>query len=238
MKHLFLVILLSILCYNNIAAQTFYASRIKDEITINKTYIVIGYNKTHLIPNYVGEKLVYDMTVGEERREPGFYPETDLPEQYQTRSKLYTNSGYDRGHLAPAADFKRDRKAMYDSFTMANVAPQWPSVNRGKWQQLEDSVRLYSKYVDTLYVITGTIIQEPIKKLQNTNITIPMYFYKAILGKSGRYYKVSCAWIVNNSMSKVSKRITINELEKIVGRNLFYKKNNETVEDKILLPEI
>ena len=37
-------------------------------------------------------------------------------------------------------------------------------------------------------------------------------------------------------MSLVSKQMTINELEKFIGRNLFYKKNNETVEGKILLP--
>ena len=37
-------------------------------------------------------------------------------------------------------------------------------------------------------------------------------------------------------MSLVSKQMTINELEKFIGRNLFYKKNNENVEGKILLP--
>ena len=49
-------------------------------------------------------------------------------------------------------------------------------------------------------------------------------------------YKVSCAWLFNNDISLVSKRMAINELEKFIGRNLFYKKNNENVEGKILLP--
>ena len=59
---------------------------------------------------------------------------------------------------------------------------------------------------------------------------------QAIIGKKRNRYKVSCAWLFNNDMSLVSKQMTINELEQFIGRNLFYKKNNENVEGKILLP--
>ena len=223
-----------ILCIS-VYSQSFYISKAKNEVVIEKTYITIGYNTEYNIPNYVGEKLVYSMTVGTEKREPGFYPETALPVEQQMRSKQYTGTGYGRGHLAPAADFKWDKKAMYDSFSMANVSPQWPSVNRGNWQQLEDQIRKYSKSVDTLYVITGTVVTNPNHCISDS-IVVPTYFYKAAIGKKGNRYKVSCAWLFNNDMSLVSKRMTINELEKFIGRNLFYKKNNENVEGKILLP--
>lgn len=214
--------------------QSFYVGKIPNEIVIEKQYITIGYNTQYLIPNYVGEKLVYSMTVGTEKRESGFYPETLLPTKFQTKSIEYAKTGYDRGHLAPAADFRWNRQAMYDSFSMANVAPQWPTVNRGNWQQLEDKVRKLSKQVDTLYVITGTIVDT--KKVISNRIAVPTYFYKAILGKKGRYYKISCAWLYNNDISLVSKQMAINELEKIIKRNLFIKMNNEPAESKILLP--
>lgn len=207
----------------------------KNEVVIEKTYITIGYNTEYNIPNYVGEKLVYSMTVGTEKREPGFYPETALPVEKQIRSKQYKGSGYDRGHLAPAADFKWNKNAMYESFSMANVAPQWPTVNRRNWQYLESQIRKYSKSVDTLYVITGTVVTNP-KHCISDSIVVPTYFYKAAIGKKGNRYKVSCAWLYNNDMSFISKQMTINELEKFIGRNLFYKKNNENVEGKILLP--
>lgn len=230
----FLTLICCMIVCVSLYGQSFFASKIKNEIIINKTYITISYNKDYLIPNYVGEKLVYSMTVGSEKRQPGFYPETILPIIYQTKSKQYTKTGYDRGHLAPAADFKWNKLAMYDSFSMANVAPQWPSVNRGNWQQLEDRVRKMSKDVDTLYVITGTIVNKPLKYISG-NIVVPTYFYKAILGEKGRYYKKSCAWIYSNSMSLYSKQMTINELEKIIGYNLFVVNNNETIEGKIML---
>lgn len=233
MKKLLSILSLFIICIS-LYGQSFYVGKTSNEVVIEKQYITIGYNTQYLIPNYVGEKLVYSMTVGTEKREPGFYPETVLATKYQTRSKQYTNTGYDRGHLAPAADFKWNKNAMYDSFSMANVAPQWPTVNRGNWQQLEDKVRKLSKQVDTLYVITGTIVQT--KKTISNGIYVPTYFYKAILGKKGRYYKISCVWIYNNDMSLVTKQITINELEKIIKRNLFIKMNNETAEGKIMLP--
>ena len=59
---------------------------------------------------------------------------------------------------------------------------------------------------------------------------------QVIIGKKRNRYKVSCAQLFNNDISLVNKRMTINELEKFIGRNLFYKKNNENVEGKILLP--
>ena len=232
MQKLFSILYLFVICIT-LYGQSFYVGKTNNEVVIEKQYITIGYNTQYLIPNYVGERLVYSMTVGTGKREPGFYPEPLLETKYKTRSRQYTNTGYDRGHLAPAADFKWNKHAMYESFSMANVAPQWPTLNRGKWQQLEDRVRKLSKQVDTLYVITGTIVQT--KKTISTGIYVPTYFYKAVLGKKGRYYKISCAWIYNNDISLVSKQITINELEKIIKRNLFIKMNNETAESKIML---
>lgn len=231
----FISTLFTVLISLSVSAQSFFVNKTSNEIILNKTYITIGYNTQYKIPNYVGEKLTHNMVIGSEKREPGFYPENLLPVKYQTRSNQYKNSGYDRGHLAPAADFKWNKQTMYDSFSMANVAPQWPTVNRGKWQKLEEQVRSYTNYVDTLYVITGTVVTNPNHKISN-DIVVPSYFYKAVIGKKGNRYKVSCAWLFNNDMSLVSKQMTINELERFIGRNLFYKKNNESVEGKILLP--
>ena len=53
----------------------------------------------------------------------------------------YKGSGYDRGHLAPAADMKWSKKVMSESFYMSNMSPQDPSFNRGIWKKLEEKVR-------------------------------------------------------------------------------------------------
>ena len=53
----------------------------------------------------------------------------------------YRGSGYDRGHLKPAADSKGSMEEMESSFLMTNMAPQTPNLNRGIWKQLEEAVR-------------------------------------------------------------------------------------------------
>ena len=54
---------------------------------------------------------------------------------------LIKNSRYDKGHMAPVADFKFSNKAMYESFSIANVAPQSLNLNRIYWAKLEQKVR-------------------------------------------------------------------------------------------------
>ena len=49
----------------------------------------------------------------------------------------YKGSGFDRGHLTPAADMSFDQKAMSETFFMSNMSPQAPEFNRGIWKDLE-----------------------------------------------------------------------------------------------------
>jgi endonuclease G len=92
----------------------------------------------------------------------------------------YKHSGYDRGHLAPAADMKWSKEAMHDCFYMSNMSPQEPSFNRGIWSNLEDAVRKWGIEKDTLYVITGGIPHNGLKTIGN-HVAVPDSFYKAIL---------------------------------------------------------
>nr|WP_320119464.1 DNA/RNA non-specific endonuclease [uncultured Marinifilum sp.] len=64
----------------------------------------------------------------------------------------YKGSGYDRGHLCPAAAMKNSNLAMSESFYMSNMSPQAPAFNRGKWKSLESKVRKLTIENDSLYV--------------------------------------------------------------------------------------
>ena len=70
----------------------------------------------------------------------------------------YRGSGYDRGHLAPAADMKWSEEAMSESFYMSNMSPQAPGFNRGIWKSLESRVRSWAVENGTVYVVTGGIL--------------------------------------------------------------------------------
>ena len=70
----------------------------------------------------------------------------------------YRRSGYDRGHLAPAADMAFSRQTMADSFFMSNMSPQKPAFNREIWKDLEALVRSFAITEQKIVVVTGPIL--------------------------------------------------------------------------------
>lgn len=77
-------------------------------------------------------ELTREETKGEADRYDKFMPDPELPEP-RVVHKDYTKSGYDRGHMAPAADMKWSKQAMAESFYMSNICPQVGNLNRGDW---------------------------------------------------------------------------------------------------------
>ena len=66
-----------------------------------------------------------------------FYTEKNLAKIYRSHSKDYEYSGYDRGHLASDASFDYDKKVVRKTYSMANIVPMTPSVNRKSWFKAE-----------------------------------------------------------------------------------------------------
>uniref|UniRef100_A0A3Q2CRW1 Endonuclease n=1 Tax=Cyprinodon variegatus TaxID=28743 RepID=A0A3Q2CRW1_CYPVA len=69
----------------------------------------------------------------------------------------YRGSGFDRGHLAAAANHKWSQKAMEDTFYLSNVAPQNPNLNQNTWNNLEKLCRSLTKHYLNVYVCTGPL---------------------------------------------------------------------------------
>ena len=96
----------------------------------------------------------------------------------------YKKSGYDRGHLSPAADFAFDEKAMSETFYMSNMSPQKGGLNRGIWKDLEAEVRLWAKNFGRVYVVSGPILEKPAEEYQTigeNQVAVPEFYYKVIL---------------------------------------------------------
>ena len=96
----------------------------------------------------------------------------------------YKKSGYDRGHLSPAADFAFDEKAMSETFYMSNMSPQKGSLNRGIWKDLESEVRLWAKNFGRVYVVSGPILEKPAAEYESigeNGVSVPEFYYKVIL---------------------------------------------------------
>ena len=118
----------------------------------------------------------------------------------------YTNTGYDRGHMVPAADAD-DPKEMSDTFFMTNMTPQLPSVNRVAWKNLEDRVRS----VPFKYVLTGAIYNTTPKTIGANKVPIPYILYKIAYFDSGNI----AVYIVDNVKDAKVRTINIYELEKL-----------------------
>ena len=96
----------------------------------------------------------------------------------------YKKSGYDRGHLSPAADFAFDEKAMSETFYMSNMSPQKGNLNRGLWKDLESKVREWAEIFGRVYVVSGPILEKPAseyKSIGENQVSVPEYYYKVIL---------------------------------------------------------
>lgn len=96
----------------------------------------------------------------------------------------YKKSGYDRGHLSPAADFAFDQNAMSETFYMSNMSPQKGGLNRGIWKDLEAEVRLWAKNFGRVYVVSGPILEKPAAEYQSigeNQVAVPEFYYKVIL---------------------------------------------------------
>jgi endonuclease G len=133
----------------------------------------------------------------------------------------YKGSGYDRGHLCPAADMKLNEVSISETFFLSNMSPQDPSFNRGIWAKLESLVRDWCLIHDTLYIATGPVFKDNLGAIGADSVTIPGYFYKAII--DGSKMK-TIAFVLPNAKSSnelSSFVITVDSLETLTGIDFF-----------------
>ena len=211
-------LLLSVCC----SAQTRYCSKIKGEYIIKKSVMEISLNPSGKIPNYVGYYLTPEIVNGSEERELSFYQDVSVPEYMRSKSSDYTGSGYDRGHLAPAADFRSCKKLMHESFCMSNIAPQTPKLNRDYWLSVEKFERSSIKRCDTVYVVSVAICSQ--NRYLKNHVKVPSSFVKAVVGVKNHKIVVQQAWMFRNDSSdqfELKCRRTISSVEKSCDVDLF-----------------
>lgn len=150
-------------------------------ILLKRTGYTASYSEYYKNPQWVAWELTDNETQGEIGRKNKFMPDPDLPEPRVTHQD-YTGSGYDRGHMAPAADMKWSEKAMEESFYMSNVCPQNRKLNRDDWGDLEDACRRWAKRYGAIYIACGPIYdtRTPLR-IGEHGVAVPDRFFKVIL---------------------------------------------------------
>lgn len=157
----------------------------QSERMLPKTQFVISYNDERKCPNYVCWSLTPQRLQGRVERTEKFYADTTLEESVRVDYFDYRNSGYDRGHMCPAADNKNSEEGMSESFLMTNICPQDRDLNANEWNDLEQRCRAWARKGNTLYICCGPIFDtEGVKKIgvrKNMKVAVPDRFFKVVL---------------------------------------------------------
>ncbi len=189
----------------------------------NRGYAV-GYSDSMKNPLWVGYRLFDVPKLQSGQRPSGF--KADARTKAEIRHNDYTNSGYDRGHMAPnygiATRYGRD--AQLETFLMSNVIPQTPAVNRGLWKDLEMlSARKYGRYFTEIWVITGPVFQEPVEKMKS-GVRIPSHYYKIMVDERGGELR-ALAFLVEKDCPPYTRirkcLVSIDRIETLTGLDFF-----------------
>jgi len=192
------------------------------DVVFHKAYS-LKYNEEHEQAEWVRYTLTKDHLLMEQVARSNKFKADSLVKTGSATPDDYKHSGYDRGHLAPAADMSWSKVTMEESFFMSNMSPQLPSFNRGVWKRLESKVRDWAKKYDTLYVVTGPVLQDSLKTIGKNKVSVPDYFYKALLVYTTNDKK-AIGFILPNAKSSVpidSFAVTVDSVESVTGINFF-----------------
>ena len=135
----------------------------------------------------------------------------------------YKRSGFDRGHLVPAADLAWSHESMSDSFYLSNMSPQDPSFNRGIWRKLEELVRTWAVNNEVIYVVTGPLYLEDHGAIGASHVDIPSHYYKVIFDGHGDEQKAIALVLANQKSSESLETfvVDIDTVEKLSGLDFF-----------------
>lgn len=141
---------------------------------------ILSFNPENRTPNWVSWELLGSETSGLESRSNKFWCDPDIKNCPSTSD--YTRSGYDRGHICPAADQKWSARAMSDCFSLANICPQNHSLNSGAWNSLEQKARIWAERDSAIVIVSGPIyLPSDKERIGQAGVRVPSAFFKVFL---------------------------------------------------------
>ena len=152
----------------------------RKEQIIHHTGYSVSYNENLRLPNWVAYELTRQETQGNAKRTDRFITDPSVKGIIATNAD-YARSGYDKGHMAPAADMKWSPDVMKESFYFSNMCPQHPQLNRRGWKNLEEKIRDWAVADSAIIIICGPIIDKPSKTIGKNKVAVPERFFKVIL---------------------------------------------------------
>jgi endonuclease G, mitochondrial len=211
-------------------------AKLGDDVIVHTGYSVL-YNHTFMQAVWVSYELTREKTTPVVKRSNRFVPDPMVHGGTATNTD-YRNSGYDKGHLAPAADMCWSQTAMQESFYFSNISPQKPEFNRGIWKMLEEKVRDWAVEYGDLCIVTGPLLSHGLPVIGIHQLAVPEYFYKVVAEIKPSHSK-GIGFVMRNEKSGERLQqfaISIDSVEKLTGINFFpllTKEQEKAVEAKV-----
>jgi endonuclease G, mitochondrial len=205
-------------------SQSAYTPFLTDSAAyIDHSCFELEYSETHEQAKWTYHLLTREMTRANTERSDRFLVDSKVKTNSATDAD-YKGSGYDRGHIVPAADMAFSEECMNTSFYYSNMSPQVPSFNRGIWKKLETLVRYWAFAYDSIHIVSGPILQDSLPSIGPNQVAIPEYYFKALLVYQ-KNDKRAIGFILPNASSSQNLEafaISIDEIERKTGLNFFH----------------
>ncbi|MGH2612757.1 MAG: DNA/RNA non-specific endonuclease, partial [Rhabdochlamydiaceae bacterium] len=143
---------------SHVSSKTSSTFQPESPLNLQRQGYVLAYDGRIRGASWVYEELTASSLVSKVHRSHfNFMEDPNIPTHLRSTKEDFKGSGYDRGHLRPAANAKSNAETMKDTFYLSNISPQNPQLNRKYWAKLEKYVRDLTKSHDIVYVITGPL---------------------------------------------------------------------------------
>lgn len=206
-----------------------------DGLLIEHTGYTLSYNIQTNCPNWVAWELTAEeVQTQETKRVNNFRGDELVPARNRVETSDYKNTGYDRGHMCPAADMKWSIDAMSECFYMSNICPQVPALNQKWWEHLEAACRRWAKHEGRVYICCGPLYDSDTEKVPTTignkvKIQVPDAFFKVVLSLAPGKEK-AIGFIYHNIADRQSMEdvaVSVDKIEEITGIDFFYLLDDE-----------
>ena len=202
---------------------------------VHHKYYSLSYDERNEIPEWVAYELTAaDLKVKNVKRHKRFNVDQAVKGRSASHGD-YINSGYTRGHMAPAGDMAFSKDAMKETFFMSNMAPQTKEFNAGIWNKLEQQARDWAYDNKRLYVVTGPVVKDIKTWIGKNEVGIPKLFYKIFLDLEGSEQK-AIAFLMPHADSDKSLQefaVTVDEVEEVTGIDFFGELLEDDLENKL-----
>lgn len=206
------------------------------ERILKKTNYTVSFNKRYNVPNWVAWNITAEELVERESRTNDFQPDPELASSSAVTTEDYIGSGYDRGHMCPAADNRYHWRAMDECFYMTNMCPQNHNLNTGVWNNLEQLCRRWVDEDNVVYVVCGPIFyadSSPKYIGRRHKVRVPDAFFKVVLRDYEQGRPKAAGFIFENKPGTESLRnyaCSIDKVEEVTGFDFFHLLPNELEE--------